>query len=132
VQGAATGNETILVVDDEEGTLDVARCMLARLGYTTLVARNGAEAVALARSHGGTIDLALLDMHMPVMGGAEALPLLLNARPGLQVIIFSGSGIPAPCAGSDATAAFPYLEKPFCIETLGNEIRRVLGNKKPA
>jgi two-component system, cell cycle sensor histidine kinase and response regulator CckA len=129
---AAAGNETILVVDDEDSTRDIVRCMLERLGYTILLARNGAEAVELARAHAGAIDLALLDLHMPVMGGDEALPLLLDARPGLRVIIFSGSGIPTPSGAPNVTAAFPYLEKPFCLEILAKEIRRVLGNGKPA
>ncbi len=121
-----TGTETVLVVDDEEMVLEVTRRMLERLGYRVLCAHNGKEAVETARSFDGDIHLALLDMGMPVMGGEEAYPMLMEALPELKVILYSGYEPDSASLALLDAGAKAFLHKPFRVEVLAQAIRKVL------
>lgn len=120
------GTETILIIDDDEMVRDVTYETLKRLGYQTLMAEDGKEAVEIARAHPGAIQLALLDLAMPVMGGAEAFPLLKEARPDMKVIICTGfeQGTASKALMDAGVSAF--LLKPFGPSTLAQEIRSAL------
>lgn len=120
------GNETVLVVEDDATLQDVTRRTLGHLGYQTLTAANGEEAVAVATAYEGHIHLALLDMAMPVMGGAEAFPLLKRARPDMDVIICTGLDMGPQTAALIEAGAAGVLLKPFRVSTLAHEIRNVL------
>lgn len=126
------GTETILIVDDERMIVDVTQETLERLGYHTLVAHNGAEAVEVARTHDGPIHLAVLDMVMPVMGGVEAFPLLREARPDMRVIVCTGldQEIISHEILEDESSGF--LLKPFRPSTLAQEVRKALDIKESA
>ena len=120
------GTETILIVDDERVVLEVTQEILERLGYRTLVAHNGMEALDVARRHDGPIHLALLDLVMPEMGGREAYPLLREIRPDTRIVICTG-------LDPDIIAQTPieedsegFLLKPFRPSVLAQEIRRAL------
>ncbi|NUN95047.1 MAG: PAS domain S-box protein, partial [Candidatus Omnitrophica bacterium] len=120
------GSETILLVEDEDQVLRVERDILERLGYRTLSARNGQEAVQIAREHPDRIDLAILDMAMPVMDGPTAFPLLRGVRPDMKIVVCSGFD-----AGSEAeslleSGAVGFIQKPFTTQTLASEIRAAL------
>ncbi|NUM54630.1 MAG: response regulator [Candidatus Hydrogenedentes bacterium] len=121
------GEETVLVVDDERMILEVTAETLRRLGYRTLTARNGQEAVDVARSHDGPIHLVLLDMSMPVMGGADAFPRIKAIRPESRFIVCTGfeqeliSSHLLEAGGVDS-----FLLKPFRLSALAHEIRKVL------
>ena len=73
--------ETVLVVDDEQIVRRSAKAMLERYGYSVVVAENGKEAVELYRVLADKIDLVLLDMTMPMMGGEETFRQLKTIRP---------------------------------------------------
>ena len=121
-----TGTETILVIDDEEIVLELTEKTLERLGYRVLCARNGEEAVKLAQNFDGDIHLALLDMGMPVMGGAEAYPLLMEARPQLKVLICSGYELDKSSQGLLDAGADGFIQKPFRVYALAQMLRDVL------
>jgi len=124
--GIATGTETVLVVDDEPMVLRVAQTVLDKLGYQVLCASHGQEALEIVRKHDGKIDLAIIDMAMPIMGGPELFPLLRTERPGIRVILCSGYELdPAAQALLDAGAT-AFVRKPFPIRTLATEIRKAL------
>ncbi len=120
------GSETILVVDDEMIFLSVAREMLERLGYRVLLACDGQEAVDILRTSDETIHLVLLDVHMPKMSGAEALPLLVEARPKTKVVVCSGAEDDASSRALLEAGARGFLRKPFGLDRLGTEVRRIL------
>ena len=84
------GSGTVLVVDDEEVVRNTARAMLERYGYSVLLAHDGQEAVDLYRAAPDRIAVVLLDLTMPVMGGAEAFRQLRLIRPNVRVILSSG------------------------------------------
>lgn len=124
------GHETILLVDDEDLVVSTTRQILERLGYTVLLACNGQEAVDLAQSHAGPIHLTLLDMAMPIMGGAEAFPLLMKARPKMKVIICSGFERDAAAQHLMDLGAAEFLHKPVRTRVLATAIRQALDDKK--
>jgi CheY-like chemotaxis protein len=100
--------------------------LLTRFGYSVLTATNGQEAIEVARTFDGEIHLVLLDMGMPVMGGAEAYPLLRHARPEIKVIIYSGYELDATAQALLDAGASAFIQKPFQMTALGAEIRRAL------
>lgn len=120
------GTETVLVVDPEEITRTVAQEFLDVLGYRTLVARNGEEAVAMARDHQGDLHLALLDLNLSTPSSREVFPRLIEARPGVRIILSSGRQDDPLSRELLAAGASAYLHKPFGLELLAYEIRRIL------
>lgn len=123
------GKETILLVDDEEVIIDVTEEILRLLGYRVLVARSGQEAVNVYKSKKEEVDLVLLDMIMPEMGGRETFDILKSINPHIRVILSSGydiAGRPSKMLNNGVKA---FLQKPFTIENLAKKIRDVLDKK---
>ena len=120
------GSETILIVDDERMILEIANETLSTLGYKTLLAHNGLEAVEVARTYDGPVDLIVLDMVMPVMGGAEAYPLLRDARPEARIVVCTGLEQEIVTGGILDDDSSSFLLKPFRPSTLAQNVRRVL------
>ena len=92
------GTGTILVIEDEEPLIKLNRIALEISGYHVLEARTGREAVNLARTFDGDIDLATLDIVLPDMNGREVYAGIKEARPDLKVIVCSGYDIYGPAA----------------------------------
>ena len=80
----------MLLVEDEEVVRDLALTILQRLGYVTLVAANGEDALALAATHKGRIDLLLTDVVMPGMNGRQLAERLMEIHPETTVLYSSG------------------------------------------
>ena len=122
----ATGGETILLVEDEDGVRAAARRILAAQGYTVLEAFDGAEALALAAGHNGTIDLLLTDVVMPRKTGPEVAAELLVQRPELKVLYVSGHAdekiLPLALDGPDTA----FVQKPFTHDGLAAAVRELL------
>ncbi len=114
---------TVLVADDEGSVRHLACLMLESLGFDTVRARDGVEALEVAREGWPTLRLVLLDMTMPRMGGREACAAIRELAPGLPVLVMSGyseSGLPAaPGVG--------FLKKPFKMAELADALRALLG-----
>jgi nitrogen-specific signal transduction histidine kinase/ActR/RegA family two-component response regulator len=122
----ATGGETILLVEDEDGVRAAARRILASQGYTVLEAFDGAEARALAAGHGGVIDLLVTDVVMPRKTGPQVAVELLAQRPALKVLYVSGhvDETIGPLALAGANTAF--VQKPFTHDGLAAAVRELL------
>jgi PAS domain S-box-containing protein len=118
------GHETILVAEDEELVRRPVVQRLERAGYRTLAAANGLEAVRVLRDHEHAVDLVVLDVVMPEMGGPDAWDRMRAIRPDLPVIFVSGY------ASERFRSRLPphaeVLEKPFNTEELLRRIRRKL------
>lgn len=120
------GSGTILFVDDEELLRGLARNALEFYGYKVLLAENGKVAVDLFRENPDQVNLVILDMTMPVMGGRAALDRLKGIRPDVPVILSSGydqSEAAAKFAGQDLAG---FVQKPYPVETLLQRIAEVL------
>ena len=121
-----TGSETILLVDDEDITMDVGEELLEELGYKVLTARNGADALAIYRRHQGRIDMVILDMVMPGMGGGQTYDALKKINPEVKVLLASGYSISGEASRILERGCNAFIQKPFNIKQLSEKIRRVL------
>jgi CheY-like chemotaxis protein len=118
----APGNETILFVDDEPDVQHSVQGLLELLGYRTLTASNGAEALVRFQQHADEIDLVITDRAMPGMMGTELALALRALRANLPIIMISGGPIdPAP-----VESISQYLHKPFTKDDLGAAIRSAM------
>ncbi len=122
----ATGSGTILMIEDEDVVIEVTQAMLERLGYRVMVARTGKDAIHITETFDGQIDLALLDIRLPDMEGGRVYPLVMEARPNLKVIVFSGYSIDGPARKILDAGAQGFIQKPFSLATLSEKVREVL------
>jgi PAS domain S-box-containing protein len=133
LEGSTTSNQEsaevdgiILVVDDDEDLLILTAQNLKRLGHSTRTAQSGEEALEIVREHGAMIDIVLLDISMPGMGGPEVLPLLKDASPLTKVVFFTGHGTDSRTQGLLDLGADGVFEKTVSRERLAELIRHVL------
>ena len=118
---------TILVVDDEPYILDANKAMLDALGYDVLLANGGAVALDLYAEHQERIDLLILDLAMPEMGGQEVFDRIKTLNPRVRVILSSGYGIEGPAESLLKQGCDGFLQKPYTMGQLANRIKAVLG-----
>ncbi|SPD76055.1 conserved hypothetical protein [uncultured Desulfobacterium sp.] len=127
------GSGTILLIEDEDLVLDVCGAMLKNLNYFVLEAKTGAEAISIAKSFEGEIDLALLDIDLPDMDGGSLYPFLKEARKNLKVIVCSGYNLDGPVQEIIEAGAQGFIQKPFNFGALSKKLKEILGtDKKPA
>jgi signal transduction histidine kinase len=120
------GNETILLVDDEKVITDVTGAMLSALGYDVIVASDGEEAVAIYQEKGKQIDLVIMDVVMPGMGGGEAIDLIREINPSVKVILCSGYSMSGAVKAIMDKGVQTFLKKPFKMDDFSMKIREVL------
>jgi PAS domain S-box-containing protein len=125
------GHEHILIIDDEMSVCEIARDLLTELGYNVVYAYDGKAGVDLYRDRRGSIDLVLLDLNMPLMGGKETFEQLRSINPKLRIIILTGYGESAIQNGFPGEAD-SFIQKPFQLEDLAVKIRQVLDSRKSA
>jgi two-component system cell cycle sensor histidine kinase/response regulator CckA len=119
------GNETVLLVDDEQTIVDVMEKALLLTGYKVLVARGGEEAIEVFKKNRDRIDLVILDMIMPGMGGGKAFDSLRAIHPGVKVILSSGYSIDGEASQILARGCNGFIQKPFGIKELSQKIREI-------
>ncbi len=126
-----SGNETILLVDDEAMIRDLAQTALGSYGYRVLLANDGIEALDIYHAQKNVIDLVVLDLAMPKMNGIETFEAMKAINPSVRAIICSGFSpdinrdSPLKKLGIEA-----YINKPYRIQELLKIIRSVLEHKK--
>jgi PAS domain S-box-containing protein len=123
---AAKGDETILLVEDDDDVRELAREGLILRGYKVLDVRDGSEAFLLSQGYQGTIHLLVTDVVMPNMNGPQAAEAIRLHRPSIKVLYMSGytGDLPFPESPGDPPRAL--LEKPFTIDALTRRVRDVL------
>ena len=124
-----TGKGTVLLVDDEEMVLEAGEVLLNHLGYEVLLAENGQEALELYRKHQDKIDLVLLDMVMPVMGGGEAFDRMKEINTNVKVLLSSGYSIEGEAKDILERGCDAFIQKPFKLEQLSQKLRGILDKK---
>jgi DNA-binding NtrC family response regulator len=122
----ATGNETILVIEDDESVLDALKRMLEHFGYSTITASNGEKAIDIYLVEQERIDLVILALNMPGMGGMRCLERMLEIKPDLKTIITSGYSSAASVEDIHKSGTFVFIEKPYQLEDLLRTIREVV------
>ncbi len=112
--------KTVLVVDDERAIRGLVARMLQGLGFTTLEARNGLEAVELYGSYHSGIVLVVTDLDMPVMDGLEAIDRMRELSPEVRVLVMTGTGRDLNLPGCQ------LLRKPFTVAQFSELVERAL------
>ena len=120
------GGETILLVDDERMILDVGQKLLAKLGYRVKTAGSGQEAVETYRQEQKAIDLVILDMIMPTMGGGRTFDALKAIDPHVRVLLSSGYSLNGQATEILQRGCQGFIQKPFDLGTLSQKLREVL------
>jgi len=125
-EGIRKGQERILLVDDEEMILAVGRKMLESIGYRVTTAAEGKEAVRLFREGKERIDLVILDMIMPGMGGKETFEQLRSIDPGVNVLLSSGYSLNGSAQEILSKGCRGFIQKPFTLAELSAKVRSIL------
>ena len=118
--------KTILLADDEDIILEILQEILHRSGYNTLTAENGEQAIEVFKKHRARIDLVILDMHMPGMGGYDCLKELRIIDPEIKVIIASGYAVDRKFKEDLKSGLFSFIPKPYRRTDILRAIREAL------
>jgi PAS domain S-box-containing protein len=125
-----TGNETILLVEDEDVVRELSRDVLESLGYTALSAPDPQEAIEISHRHKGPIHLLLTDIVLPKMDGRSLFDSLSKERPKMKVLYVSGYTENFIVHHGVLDRGVNFLQKPFTVESLAMKVREVLGELK--
>jgi PAS domain S-box-containing protein len=124
--GPAGGNETVLLVEDEELVRDIAARALRAAGYRVQVARDASEALDAGADGAGRIDILVTDVIMPGLNGTVLAEKLLARHPGLRVLFVSGYARDALGEGGVLREGVEFLQKPFQMSALLARVRGIL------
>jgi nitrogen-specific signal transduction histidine kinase/ActR/RegA family two-component response regulator len=125
-EAMARGRENILVVDDEQGLLTIAKTGLQQRGFHVLTAENGEQALEILRGGNTRVDLVVLDLSMPGLSGERVLRTLRGFAPELPVVIASGYATVESQRAWTAAGAQGFVAKPYRLSDLATKVREVL------
>ena len=120
------GSEAILLVDDEENIRQLGKEVLTSYGYTVMTAPDGESALELYRKEYDQIDLIILDLSMPGMGGKKCLKELVKINPQAKVIIASGYSVNGPTKETIEAGAKAFVGKPYEVNQILKVVREIL------
>ena len=123
------GTETVLLVEDEIGLLQLGRRLLERLGYVVIAANGPKQALAAAVEFEGKIDLLITDVIMPDMNGRDLWLRLKELRPGLRSVFMSGYTADVIAHHGALEEGVHFLQKPFTMDGLATRIREALHDR---
>ena len=123
---AAGGTEVILLAEDDDMVRGIAVRVLQENGYTVLAAKDGAEAVQVFEENADHVDLALLDVVMPKLGGREAHDRIREIRPGIPVLFCSGYSNESIHSSLVLDEGLALLQKPYNPDDLLRALRATL------
>jgi PAS domain S-box-containing protein len=130
------GTETILLVDDEPAIRDFGRQSLSAFGYTVRTAADGESALRIYGESETPIDLVILDLNMPGMGGWACLKALLELDPAARILVASGFSQDGAAGRAEAWGAVGFISKPYRMHQICQAVRAVLddgcGPRPPA
>jgi len=120
------GKETILIAEDEELIRNLVATILAKAGYSILLACNGEEATQLLEEHGDAVDLAFLDVVMPRLGGLDVQNRVHEKLPRLRFLFTSGYSAAAIHTNFILNQGMHFIPKPYSFDALLKKVREVL------
>ena len=126
VEKILEGTETVLLVDDEKMIIDVGKKILEKFGYNVIVAKSGNEALEIYEVNHGKIDMVILDMIMPDMGGSETYDQLKVINPQVKVLLSSGYSIDGQANEILNRGCNGFAQKPFNVKALARKVREIL------
>ena len=120
------GPETVLLVDDEDFILKVGSQILQELGYTVLTAGSGREALEIYTANRDKIDVVILDMIMPGMGGGETYDSIKALKLDVKVLLSSGYSIMGEASAILNRGCQGFIQKPFTVKSFSEKLREIL------
>jgi PAS domain S-box-containing protein len=124
------GQGTVLLVDDERMIIDVGQKMLECLGFNTMVARSGEEALDLYGRHKHQIDLVILDVIMPGMDGGETYDRLKGIDARVKVLLSSGYSLNGKAKNIIDRGCEGFIQKPFSLDDLSGKIKKMMAGNE--
>jgi PAS domain S-box-containing protein len=121
-----SGSGTILLVDDEEMVLEVNVKVLEKLGYSVLEAKSGKEAISAYRENKDEIDMVILDMVMPGMGGGEVYDIMKEINTDVKVLLSSGHSLDGQAQKILQRGCDGFLPKPYRMGEVSGKLREIL------
>ena len=125
------GRGTVLIVDDDEAVLEACASILSYLEYTPIRVATGRQAVEVFRGRSTEIDLVILDMILPDIGGGDVYDSLKAIDPGVKVLLASGYSLDGAAQSILQKGCDDFIQKPFTIGQLSQKIGLVLGTNPP-
>ena len=122
--------ETILVVDDSQAWLRLAREILTACGYQVWTCEDPRDALSLLKQNPGQIDLVITDLQMPCLDGLELAAELLKINPALPVVLTSAAMFEMPSEKLQRLGIRDFLTKPWDRERLFSVLQQVLPNTR--
>ena len=129
-QELLNGYETVLLIDDEEAIRSIGRELLSAIGYTVMVCKSGEEAIQLYKKHMESIDMVILDMIMPDIGGGETFDRLKALNSKVRILLSSGYSLDGQAQEILNRGCDGFIQKPFSLLQLSQKVREVLHEKK--
>ena len=120
------GDETVMLVNDEDMILDIGTEFLKLMGYRVVTAENGTQALQLYEEKSDEIALVVLDMVMPDMTGGDCFDKLRDVNPTVKVLLSSGYSVDGQASKILGRGCNGFIQKPFKIEHLSKKIREIL------
>ena len=108
------------------GSNEVGNGMLMALGYTVMLATNGEEAIEIYRENQGKIDVVILDMIMPGIGGGQLYDKLKEINPTVKTLLSSGYSINGQANDILQRGCDGFIQKPFNLKQLSSKLREIL------
>jgi CheY-like chemotaxis protein len=121
---ALSGNPTVLIVDDDDIYLSIAKAMVKKMGYHVLTASDGIEALSIFEEHRDKVDCILLDIQMPRMNGIVTLQNLRKISEDVKVIIVSGYVTDEYRKKLDPLRPLEYLNKPIGYQDFAGKLNK--------
>ena len=123
------GRGAVLFVDDEDVVREMASEIIKELGYSVITARDGQEALEYYQTHSDDIDLVVLDIIMPRLGGYECFKAMKAVNPKLKAVASSGYVVNDEVRKMLDQGAMGFIQKPFSIKTFAEAIQAALHDK---
>jgi two-component system cell cycle sensor histidine kinase/response regulator CckA len=123
------GTETVLLVDDEDMIIVVGKEFIENLGYQALIAKSGKEALEIYKKNPERIDMVILDIIMPDMGGRETYDKLKKINPDIKVLLSSGYSVNGQATDILNRGGRGFIQKPFTAVDLSKKLREILDKK---
>jgi CheY-like chemotaxis protein len=121
------GRGRILLIDDQETVREVCTAMLQTLGYKVSTAADGLEGVEYYRRSGGNIDLVIIDMIMPNLGGRDCFREIKAMNPDVRAILSSGFSLDGAVQEIINEGIAGFIQKPYRLEQLSRAVSKALG-----
>ena len=125
-----TGNETVLIIEDDDEFRKVESAILEKLGYTVYTASDGIEGIEIFKAKNGEISLVILDLIMPKMNGWEILSEMRKIKPAIPSLFVTGYGLDGAYMKYIPEEGIDILQKPFSFDALSQKVREIIDRNK--